>query len=198
MLHPVSGGKGVATAAGGLCVLMPAVAAISAAIWVAVFFTTRYVSLASILAALALPVLAVLLGRGHLAECVAALIALFVFVRHRANIGRLLCGTEKRFERRKPGRSSRHDRPEDDQHRPVRPGNGRPGRVEAFARLRSELEARLGARIVLRRAAVRNLRRVRGVRVPASKLTANAMEVATDPQIQIVCELMGGTGIARR
>ena len=66
-----------------------------------------------------------------------------------------------------------------------------------FARLRSELEARLGARIVLRRAAVRNLRRVRGVRVPASKLTANAMEVATDPQIQIVCELMGGTGIAR-
>jgi glycerol-3-phosphate acyltransferase PlsY len=97
------GGKGVATAAGGLSVLMPAIAAISAAIWVAVFFTTRYVSLASILAALALPVLAVLLGRGHLAEWVAAMIALFVLVRHRTNIGRLLCGTEKRFERRKPG-----------------------------------------------------------------------------------------------
>ena len=66
-----------------------------------------------------------------------------------------------------------------------------------FGRLRSELESRLGARIVLRRAAVRKLSRVRAVRVPRSKLTADPMEVATDPSIQIVCELMGGTGIAR-
>ena len=45
------GGKGVATATGGLAVLMPSVALISGAIWVVVFYATRYVSLASILAA---------------------------------------------------------------------------------------------------------------------------------------------------
>ena len=66
-----------------------------------------------------------------------------------------------------------------------------------FGRMRPELESRLGARIVLRRAAVRNPSRARGVSVPPSKLTGDAMAVATDPAIQIVCELIGGTGIAR-
>ena len=61
----------------------------------------RTLILTPILAALALPVLTVLLGRGHLAEWVAALIALFVFVRHRANIGRLLNGTEPRIGKKK-------------------------------------------------------------------------------------------------
>jgi len=96
------GGKGVATAAGGLLVLMPQVAVISGAIWVAVFYTTRYVSLASILAALSLPALALLFGRGRIALWVTVLIALFVVVRHRANVRRLLTGTEKRFDRKKP------------------------------------------------------------------------------------------------
>src|ERR1035438_4839728 len=66
-----------------------------------------------------------------------------------------------------------------------------------FGRLRSELESRLGARIVLRRAAVRSLGKLRGIRVPASKLSLDAMAVATDPAIHIVCEMIGGTGIAR-
>ena len=96
------GGKGVATAAGGLLVLMPRVAVISGAIWVAVFYATRYVSLASILAALSLPALALLFGRGRIALWVTVLIALFVVVRHRANVRRLLTGTEKRFDRKKP------------------------------------------------------------------------------------------------
>jgi acyl phosphate:glycerol-3-phosphate acyltransferase len=95
------GGKGVATAAGGLLVLMPYVALISAAIWVILFYSTRYVSLASIIAALTLPVLAVLFSRGPIGVCVASLIALFVVVRHRANIRRLLGGTEKKFDRRR-------------------------------------------------------------------------------------------------
>jgi glycerol-3-phosphate acyltransferase PlsY len=95
------GGKGVATAAGGLLVLMPLVALGSAMLWAAVFYTTRYVSLASILAALSLPVLALLAGGGRVGIAVATLVALFVVLRHRANIGRLLGGTEKRFERRK-------------------------------------------------------------------------------------------------
>jgi acyl phosphate:glycerol-3-phosphate acyltransferase len=96
------GGKGVAAAMGGLVVLMPVVAVASSAIWAVAFYATRYVSLASILAALSLPVLAFLLGRGSVAIWVAALVALFVVVRHRANVGRLLSGTERKFERRKP------------------------------------------------------------------------------------------------
>jgi homoserine dehydrogenase len=67
-----------------------------------------------------------------------------------------------------------------------------------FGRLRADLEARLGARIVLKRAAVRSLGKDRGVRVPASKLTTDPLAIATDPAIDIVCELMGGTGLARQ
>jgi acyl phosphate:glycerol-3-phosphate acyltransferase len=93
------GGKGVATGAGGLAVLMPNVAFASAAVWIIVFIAARYVSLASIAAALSLPVLAFLFGRDTLALCVAGLVALFVIVRHRSNVVRLMNGTEKRFER---------------------------------------------------------------------------------------------------
>jgi homoserine dehydrogenase len=66
-----------------------------------------------------------------------------------------------------------------------------------FGRFRSDLEARLGARIAIKRAAVRDLRKARGVRIPASKLTTDALSIARDPGIDIVCELMGGTGVAR-
>jgi glycerol-3-phosphate acyltransferase PlsY len=94
------GGKGVATAAGGLVVLMPFVALSSAGVWVVLFFASRYVSLASIAAAASLPLWAFLYRQGTIAMWVSGLVALFVIVRHRANIGRLLGGTEKRFERR--------------------------------------------------------------------------------------------------
>jgi homoserine dehydrogenase len=65
-------------------------------------------------------------------------------------------------------------------------------------RSRAELESRLGARLVLRRAAVRSLRKRRGIRIAASRLTTDALAVATDPEIPLVCELMGGTGLARQ
>jgi glycerol-3-phosphate acyltransferase PlsY len=97
------GGKGVSTAAGGMAVLMPPVALISGLVWLSVFFATRYVSLASILAALSLPFLAVLFHRGSLSIGVTAFVALFVAVMHRANVARLLSGTEKRFEKSKDG-----------------------------------------------------------------------------------------------
>ncbi|MGA7725526.1 MAG: glycerol-3-phosphate 1-O-acyltransferase PlsY [Opitutaceae bacterium] len=96
------GGKGVAAAGGGLMVLMPLVGLVSAGIWGAVFYATRYVSLASILAATSLPVLSLALRQGRVALTVTSVIAVFVIVRHRANISRLLGGTEKRFERKKP------------------------------------------------------------------------------------------------
>ncbi|MCU0793844.1 MAG: homoserine dehydrogenase, partial [Opitutaceae bacterium] len=62
----------------------------------------------------------------------------------------------------------------------------------------NELEARLGAKLVLARASVRDLDKKRAVRLKASQLTTDPLAIATDPQIQIVCELIGGTGIARK
>jgi glycerol-3-phosphate acyltransferase PlsY len=97
------GGKGVATAAGGLVVLMPFVAVSAAALWGILFVISRYVSLASIIAAASLPVFAFAYRQGTIAMAVSGLIALFVVVRHRANITRLLNGTEKRVERKKAG-----------------------------------------------------------------------------------------------
>ena len=91
------GGKGVATSAGGFIVLMPVVTLIALAVWLVTFFASRYVSLASILAALAIPVGAVLLGKPPLLIGLAVLIGVFVIFLHRANVQRLLNGTENRF-----------------------------------------------------------------------------------------------------
>jgi glycerol-3-phosphate acyltransferase PlsY len=96
------GGKGVATAAGGLLVLMPLVCLTAFAVWAGVFFAFRYVSLASILGAVALPLAAWGWGQPVLLLGLSLVIALFVIVRHRANISRLLAGTENRFGRKPP------------------------------------------------------------------------------------------------
>jgi glycerol-3-phosphate acyltransferase PlsY len=91
------GGKGVATSAGGLLVLLPLATLISAASWIVVFFVSRYVSLASIVAAVALPAAAWLLGAPTAFSILATLIGLFVILRHRPNIVRLCNGTENKF-----------------------------------------------------------------------------------------------------
>lgn len=92
------GGKGVATSAGGLLVLLPIPAAISVVVWVIVFETSRYVSLASIVAAVALPAAAWLIPGNPLAFAIlASVMGFFVILRHRSNIGRLLKGTENKF-----------------------------------------------------------------------------------------------------
>jgi len=62
---------------------------------------------------------------------------------------------------------------------------------------RAALESRLGVKLRLHRASVRDLRKKRSVRVPADRLTTDPLAVATDPAIHIVCELIGGTTIAR-
>ena len=63
---------------------------------------------------------------------------------------------------------------------------------------RGELESRLGVKLNLARAAVRDLGKARTVKVPASKLTADPLAIANDPSIHVVCELMGGTTLARQ
>lgn len=59
------------------------------------------------------------------------------------------------------------------------------------------LESRLGARLELHRAAVRDLEKSRPVQIPAEKLTTDALSIVNDPEIAIVCELMGGTDEAK-
>lgn len=104
------GGKGVATSLGVLVGMMPLASAIVLAVWLVVFLLWRYVSLASIAAALALPaVVSALLSSGRLSgqanlyfACVAGAL---VVRRHRENITRLLQGTENRFGRSKPSQA---------------------------------------------------------------------------------------------
>lgn len=64
-------------------------------------------------------------------------------------------------------------------------------------RSRGDLESRLGVKLELSRGAVRDLAKARAVEIPAEKITTDALAVATDPSIQIVCELIGGTTLAR-
>lgn len=96
------GGKGVATAAGGLLVLIPLAGAIAAATWVVVFYAFRYVSLASILGAVAVIVASWLLPYHVAIRVVATLVGLFVILRHRENIARLMAGTENKFAKKPP------------------------------------------------------------------------------------------------
>lgn len=97
------GGKGVATGAGGFLVLMPTAALIGGVIWGAVFMLTRYVSLASMLAAVSLPFSAWWLGRPATIIVLCVLVAAFVVIRHRENCRRLWRGTEHRFGKKSGG-----------------------------------------------------------------------------------------------
>lgn len=98
------GGKAVATSGGVFLALSPWAVLIAGAAWGLVFALTRYVSLASITAAVALPVSVWLLaaeslGSGALLAAFATLGGLLVIYLHRANIRRLLAGTENRIGR---------------------------------------------------------------------------------------------------
>jgi acyl phosphate:glycerol-3-phosphate acyltransferase len=90
------GGKGVATGAGGMLVALPIPALIALGVFLLVRFTTRYVSLASMVAAGSLPISSWLLHERTVLIAMSAAIAVFVVVRHRANISRLLAGTESK------------------------------------------------------------------------------------------------------
>jgi acyl phosphate:glycerol-3-phosphate acyltransferase len=91
------GGKTVATAGGAFFGVAPLTGLVGAAVWIAVFALTRYASLSSMLAAASLPVTAALLGEPWPVTVFAAGAAAAVVVLHRANVARLLAGTENRF-----------------------------------------------------------------------------------------------------
>ena len=98
------GGKGVATSAGALFALTAVGGLIGLAIWIVIFFLTRYVSLASVTAALVLPIVIFVISRRnegvkrifYFSVCAAAV----VVWRHRSNLFRLMRGTEPRFTRK--------------------------------------------------------------------------------------------------
>ena len=99
------GGKGVATAAGALLALMPIATLIGVAVWIIVFWLTRYVSLASIVATVVLPIVILIIGlsdghSGRLLVYSSVCVAALVIWRHRSNLSRLLRGTEPRFIRK--------------------------------------------------------------------------------------------------
>ena len=101
------GGKGVATAMGGLLGVMPGCLLIGLVSWLIIFITTRYVSVASIGFGLSLPVCAIVSlwssddNTSQFANVVLAfLIMVWIIWRHRANLQRLKDGTENRFERK--------------------------------------------------------------------------------------------------
>jgi acyl phosphate:glycerol-3-phosphate acyltransferase len=91
------GGKGVAVAAGVFGILAPAATAIAAVMFLVTVWITRYVSLGSVTAALALPPAAWLTGAPRLTMIVAAGTGALIVFRHRANVRRLLSGTERRM-----------------------------------------------------------------------------------------------------
>lgn len=98
------GGKGVATSAGVLFGLMPVAALIVLAVWFVAFQITKYVSVASMVAAVALPVIAGVMvhfekaGRPLVYFC--AGLAVVIVWRHRSNVSRLIKGTEPSFRRK--------------------------------------------------------------------------------------------------
>ena len=96
------GGKGVATAAGVMLAFAPLAVGIAAVVWAAVVFGTGYVSLGSMIAAATLPAIVRVVRPGDWqlfwADVVVAVAIVWL---HRANIGRLIAGTENRFGRRR-------------------------------------------------------------------------------------------------
>jgi glycerol-3-phosphate acyltransferase PlsY len=100
------GGKGVATSAGVLLGLAWVSLLVGFAVWLIVFYSSRYVALASIFAAMAIPVaMAVIMTWQHRWNFVLLGLGLvmgtLVVVRHRSNIARLLSGTENQFSKKK-------------------------------------------------------------------------------------------------
>jgi len=97
------GGKGVATALGVFCVLFPKTILVALAIFILVVAITRYISLGSILGAIAFPVVAYFMQNADwFSLLLASGVSLIIVVKHHQNISRLLAGTENRFGGSKP------------------------------------------------------------------------------------------------
>ncbi len=95
------GGKTVATGGGAFLGAAPLLGLMGVAVWIVVFLLVRYASLASMVAAISLPILAVVLGEPWPIVVFGVGAAVAVVLLHRPNIGRLRAGTESRFRLRR-------------------------------------------------------------------------------------------------
>jgi acyl phosphate:glycerol-3-phosphate acyltransferase len=107
------GGKGIATAAGVMLALFPPpVFGFGLLVWLGLFYSTRYVSVASLGAAVSLPTSAGILWSMGLCDpvrvVIAAVMCALAVWRHKSNIQRLIAGTEKRFEKKSPEARESH------------------------------------------------------------------------------------------
>lgn len=94
------GGKGVATAAGVFVVLTPLALGVASAAFVLAVWVTRYISVGSVVGALTLAIVAVVTDAPGVVEIGSAIAAVVIVQRHRANIARVLAGTERRVGQR--------------------------------------------------------------------------------------------------
>jgi len=91
------GGKGVATYAGLLAFASWPALLVGGPVWLCLFAITRISSLSALTAAICVPIGAYFLGETNFALTILSLLSVLVFWTHRANISRLLKGTEPRF-----------------------------------------------------------------------------------------------------
>ena len=91
------GGKGIATTAGVFLALAPMGVGVAIVVWIVAFIATRYVSIASILAALALPLGVWFTQESKALRTLAIILGLLAIYKHKANIQRLKNGTENRI-----------------------------------------------------------------------------------------------------
>ena len=99
VFHGFRGGKGAATLVGGLALLWPLALLPLLGVWLLVLLSTGYVGLATVLAGMALPLWALLVGRDGVWLGFAAAVAVLLVWTHRANLQRLRSGNEHRFEK---------------------------------------------------------------------------------------------------
>jgi glycerol-3-phosphate acyltransferase PlsY len=91
------GGKGIATTAGAFLALAPAAVGVALVVWLLTFAITRYVSVASIVAAAAMPVTVWFTQANVALRFIAIALGVLAIYKHKANSHRLLNGTENRF-----------------------------------------------------------------------------------------------------
>lgn len=100
-----TGGKGVATTFGVILRLLPSLFLVYAVIWLLLVLISKYVSLASIIGAISLPIVTFLLDLELAYVIFTLILALFIIIRHQANIKRLISGQEKKVKASKGKKS---------------------------------------------------------------------------------------------
>lgn len=93
-----TGGKGVATGLGVIAMLMPQATVVVFVTWIIIVYVTKYVSLASIVAAMMVPVCSYFFNEPVEYVCFSILAAIFVIYRHKSNVQRLINGNESKIK----------------------------------------------------------------------------------------------------